>query len=62
MVMRTKAQWIDLLQRHKGTHLAEFVLDDLMGDRKTSLKRSYDVDTLTSLFEAIREDQKYKDY
>lgn len=60
--MRSKEQWLRIFEQYKGTNLAEFVLDDLIGYRKTSLKRSEDVDQLTSLFEAIREDQKHRDY
>jgi hypothetical protein len=62
MEMITKKVWENAMQSRKGTELAEFVLDSLHGYRKTSLQRSDDVDSLYALFEAIREDQKYRDY
>jgi hypothetical protein len=48
--------WKDLIEGKGPTAIAELILGDLIGYRKTSLKRSEDVDTLVNVIAALKEE------
>lgn len=53
--MKSPATWRRIIEGKKTHEIARLAIEDLIGYRKTSLKRAEDLDNLTNLIAAIME-------
>lgn len=52
---RSKNEWMSILGNLNPSQQADRILADLIGYRKTSLKRAEDADTLVNVLDALQE-------